>query len=130
MKKIIILGLSIFTINFISCTKDSSETTNITNIIVGKLDGTWVFQNQQPNLKLIFKDQNFTLKTGTISIKGVFQVVNNHFQGTVTSREGASSDFIQPDAFSGDVEIVGNKVAFSKFTGNWALPFSSWYQRQ
>ena len=129
MKKIIILGLILLTIGSTSCTKDSIEQPTIINNTTA-LEGTWVFQNQQPNLKLIFAGDTFTLKTNTIAIKGVFQITNNHFTGSVTSREGVSSDFIQPDRFTGDFVISGNKVTFTNFTGNWQLPFSSWYQKQ
>jgi hypothetical protein len=129
MKKLIILGLILLTLGSTSCSKDSIEQpTTISTTTV--LEGTWVFQNQQPNLKLIFIGDTFTLKTNTITIKGVFEIVKGHFTGSVTSREGVSSNMIQPDRFTGDCVISGNEVTFTNFTDNWQLPFSSWYQRQ
>lgn len=129
MKKVIIFGLLILTIGTVSCSKDSSISEQPI-IISNSLEGVWRLQNLQSATKLTFSGQNFTLDSGTVTIKGVFQISGGTLQGTVTSRQGTSSDLVQPDVFIGDFTLTGNTVSFNNFNGNWRVPFSSWYQRQ
>lgn len=130
MKKLLaILLITMFTI---SCSKYDNNSTNnqATNQTTTSLEGVWRLQNLTGGAKLTFQGLNWTLNSGTVTIKGTFTLTNNQMSGVATSRTGTSSNLLQPDNFTGNVSISNNKVTFTNFSGNWVAPFSTWYQKQ
>lgn len=123
MKKgIILICLTILFLS--SCSKDSNQGFET------KLEGVWLLQNISTGSKLTFESKNFTIQSGTVTIIGTFELNNNQMSGQVVSRSGAHNEGLQPDTFTGNVEIWNNKVTFTDFSGNWRGVFSTWYQKQ
>ncbi len=87
-------------------------------------------QNLTGGVQLKFQGQNWTLKSGTVTINGTFTLSNNVLNAIAVTRSAAVNNTLQPDAFSGNVAIEGNKVTFTNFTGNWYAVFATWYQKQ
>lgn len=126
MRKISIIILLISIILTLSCSSDSNPTSNV----VSDLEGVWRLQNISSGAKLTFEGQNWKLNSGTVEMSGTFTLVGDSMNGQVDFRSGQGSDLIQPDTFTGNVNIEDNKVYFTNFSGNWIAPFSSWYQKQ
>ena len=124
MRKIITIVLFIITTITLSCSSDSTSNTTT------DLEGIWRLQNIQSGAKLTFEGQNWKLNSGTVEMSGTFTLTNDLMSGQVDYRSGQGSDLIQPDTFTGNVDIENNKVTFTNFSGNWFAPFSSWYQKQ
>lgn len=124
MRKIITIVLFIITTITLSCS--SYSTSNTTT----DLEGVWRLQNIPSGAKLTFEGQNWKLNSGTVEMSGTFTLTNDLMSGQVDYRSGQGSDLIQPDTFTGNVDIENNKVTFTNFSGNWFAPFSSWYQKQ
>ena len=118
--------LFVITLVTLSCSSNSDSTNNTTT----DLEGVWRLQNISTGAKLTFEGQNWKLNSGTVEMSGTFTLVGNLMSGQVDYRSGQGSDLIQPDTFTGNVEIENNKVTFTNFSGNWFAPFSSWYQKQ
>lgn len=125
MKKVLIYFVLFIAIGSSSCCDSQTNSQNTTSI-----EGIWKLQNISTGAKLTFQGQNWTLKSGTVTIIGTFTLNKNQMSGKAVSRSGASSGLLKPDIFTGDVSISDNKVTFTNFSGNWRLPFSSWYQKQ
>lgn len=126
MKKVITIFLFVFTLVNLSCSSDNNSTNNTTT----DLEGVWKLQNISSGAKLTFEGQNWKLNSGTVEMSGTFTLVGDLMNGQVDFRSGQGSDLIQPDTFTGNVNIEDNKVYFTDFSGNWFAPFSSWYQKQ
>lgn len=124
MRKLITIVLFIITTITLSCSSDSTSNTTT------DLEGVWRLQNIQSGAKLTFEGQNWKLNSGTVEMSGTFTLTNDLMSGQVDYRSGQGSDLIQPDTFTGNVDIENNKVTFTNFSGNWFAPFSSWYQKQ
>ncbi|MFI0427508.1 MAG: hypothetical protein ACH34V_11185 [Flavobacterium sp.] len=124
MRKIITIVLFIITTITLSCSSDSTSNTTT------DLEGVWRLQNIPSGAKLTFEGQNWKLNSGTVEMSGTFTLTNDLMSGQVDYRSGQGSDLIQPDTFTGNVDIENNKVTFTNFSGNWFAPFSSWYQKQ
>ena len=124
MRKIITIVLFIITTITLSCSSDSASNTTT------DLEGIWRLQNIQSGAKLTFEGQNWKLNSGTVEMSGTFTLTNDLMSGQVDYRSGQGSDLIQPDTFTGNVDIENNKVTFTNLSGNWFAPFSSWYQKQ
>lgn len=124
MRKIITIVLFIITTITLSCSTDSTSNTTT------DLEGVWRLQNIPSGAKLTFEGQNWKLNSGTVEMSGTFTLTGDVMNGQVDYRSGQGSDLIQPDTFTGNVNIEGNKVYFTNYSGNWFAPFSSWYQKQ
>ncbi len=73
--------------------------------------------------KLTFKINAFTIKSGTVLLAETFELINSTMSGQELHRSGAYNEGLQPDNFSGSVEISDGKATFTNFTGNWRLCF-------
>lgn len=122
------ITLLIFII-FSSCSNsnDDNQTTsqNSTSLV-----GVWKLQNIQTGSKLTFEGQNWKLESGTVTITGTFTLTGDTMNAVAVNRSGANNAGLQPNTFSGNVAIAGNKVTFTNFSGNWYAVFSTWYQKQ
>lgn len=125
MKKLSIYSLLFIAISFSSCSNNQATSQTTTS-----LEGNWRLQNLAGGAKLTFQGQNWTLNSGTVTIKGTFTLSNNQMSGQVVSRSGVSSELLQPNTFTGNVVISNNRVTFTNFSGNWQYPFSTWYEKQ
>lgn len=94
------------------------------------LEGIWKLQNIQSGSKLTFEGQNWKLESGTVTITGTFTLSGNTMNAVAVNRSGANNAGLQPNTFSGNIAIAGNKVTFTEFDGNWRAVFSTWYQKQ
>ena len=133
MKKLSLIFL-IF-IATISCSKSENNeiTSNSSPAIIQtttSLEGNWLLQNIPNGAKLNFTNSNFTINSGTVTIKGTFTLINNQLNGQVVSRSGANNGGLQPDTFTGNVAILNNRATFTNFSGNWNAVFSTWYGKQ
>ena len=130
MKKLsLMLLIAVFTI---SCSKSDNNSTNnqAPTQTTTSLEGNWLLQNITSGAKLTFTGNNFTINSGTVTIKGTFTLVSNQMSGQVVSRSGNNNGGLQPDSFTGNVSILNNKVTFTNFSGNWLAVFSTWYGKQ
>lgn len=94
------------------------------------LEGIWKLQNIQSGSKLTFEGQNWKLESGTVTITGTFTLSGNTMNAVAVNRSGANNAGLQPNTFTGNIAIAGNKVTFTNFSGNWYAVFSTWYQKQ
>ncbi len=108
-----------------SCKKESDQNQNLNS-----LEGTWLLQNIQSGARLTFSGNLFTIASGSVILKGTYNTSGNTLQGNVTSRSGANSGALTPDAFNGNFSISGDVVTFTNFNGNWNAIFSTWYKKQ
>jgi hypothetical protein len=122
IKKIFIYTILLLVL---SCSNDDDNQNNQSN-----LEGVWLLQNIPTGAKLTFQGQNWILNSGTVEMSGTFSLVGNSMSGKVENRSGLGSNLIQPDSFTGVVEIENSKATFTNFSGNWRAPFSSWYGKQ
>jgi hypothetical protein len=79
---------------------------------------------------LTFEGQNWKLESGTVTITGTFTLSGNTMNAVAVNRSGANNAGLQPNTFTGNIAIAGNKVTFTEFDGNWRAVFSTWYQKQ
>lgn len=126
MKNFITLFISILIFCFSSCSSNDDNNNKTST----SLEGNWLLQNIPTGAKLKFEGSNFTIKSGTVTIIGTFKLINNQMNGQVVSREGANNGGLQPDSFTGKVEISNNRATFTDFDGNWRAVFSTWYGKQ
>lgn len=96
------------------------------------LEGVWRLQGNSNLSKVTFSGNQFIMESGTVTITGTFTLTENVISCSVTRREGAGSNFSQPDDFTGNYELDqnGNILYFTNFSGNWRAPFSSWYFKE
>ncbi|USL96294.1 hypothetical protein D1J36_004110 [Riemerella anatipestifer] len=94
------------------------------------LEGVWKLQNIPSGSRLTFEKQNWKLESGTVRITGTFTLSGNTINAVVVNRSGSGSSALQPDEFTGNIAIEGNKATFTNFSGNWYAIFSTWYQKQ
>ncbi|TXD48161.1 MULTISPECIES: hypothetical protein [unclassified Polaribacter] len=121
MKKILICIIILFSI---SCSNNDIQNNQT------ELEGVWLLQNITNGAKLTFESKNFTIQSGSVTITGTFELSNSQINGKVVTRNGTSSNLLQPNTFTGNFEISNDRVTFSNFSGNWRAPFSSWYSRK
>lgn len=122
------ITLLIFII-FSSCSNNNDDNqTSIQNST--SLEGIWKLQNIQSGSKLTFEGQNWKLESGTVTITGTFTLSGNTMNAVAVNRSGANNAGLQPNTFTGNIAIAGNKVTFTNFSGNWYAVFSTWYQKQ
>lgn len=127
MKKVLNLFLvSVLVISFSFCSSNGDDNQS-NNQSITVLEGTWRLQNNVAGAKLIFANNNFTIKSGTVTIEGTFTLVNNQMNGQVVN---SNTVLLQPDTFTGNFSISDNRVTFTNFSGNWYAIFSTWYQRE
>lgn len=122
MKKLTLLLFS--AVLLLSCSADEINETRT------DLEGVWRLQNIQSGAKLTFEGNSWKLESGTAEMSGTFTLVGGEMAGEVIYREGQGSDLINPDNFTGGVDVEGDIVYFTNFSGDWRAPFSSWYKKQ
>ncbi len=108
----------------------SSDDTQAPSQNTTSLEGVWKLQNIQTGSKLTFEGQNWKLESGTVTITGTFTLSGNTMNAVAVNRSGANNAGLQPNTFTGNIAIAGNKVTFTNFSGNWYAVFSTWYQKQ
>jgi hypothetical protein len=121
IKKLLICAIVLFTI---SCSNDDNQNNQT------ELEGVWLLQNITTGARLTFENSNFTIQSGTVTIRGTFEIQNNQLKGQVVSRTGANNGGLQPDNFTGNFDVSDDRVTFTNFSGNWRAVFSTWYGRQ
>jgi hypothetical protein len=114
---------------FSSCS-NSNDDNQTTSQNTSSLEGVWKLQNIQTGSKLTFEGQNWKLESGTVTITGTFTLSGNTMNAVAVNRSGANNAGLQPNTFTGNIAIAGNKVTFTNFSGNWYAVFSTWYQKQ
>jgi hypothetical protein len=117
----LICAIVLFTI---SCSNDDNQNNQT------ELEGVWLLQNITTGARLTFENSNFTIQSGTVTIRGTFEIQNNQLKGQVVSRTGANNGGLQPDNFTGNFDVSDDRVTFTNFSGNWRAVFSTWYGRQ
>lgn len=126
------ITLLLITVSFSSCSSNNdienqeSSPTQASSL----LEGNWLLQNIPNGAKLNFSNNNFTINSGSVIIKGTFTFTGNQMSGKVISRSGVNNEGLQPETFTGNVAILNNRVTFTDFTGNWRAVFSTWYGKQ
>jgi hypothetical protein len=125
-----LIGITIlFLILLFSCSNNNDEIQTPSQN-TSSLEGVWKLQNIQTGSKLTFEGQNWKLESGTVTITGTFTLSGNTMNAVAVNRSGANNAGLQPNTFTGNIAIAGNKVTFTNFSGNWYAVFSTWYQKQ
>jgi hypothetical protein len=120
--------LFLVTISFSCSNNNDDNQTSSQNST--SLEGIWKLQNIQSGSKLTFEGQNWKLESGTVTITGTFTLSGNTMNAVAVNRSGTNNAGLQPNTFTGNIAIAGNKVTFTNFSGNWYAVFSTWYQKQ
>lgn len=126
MKKILLLFVFVLPILLTSCSNSDGVNKEETTL----LEGNWLLQNIPTGAKLNFMGNNFIIKSGTVTITGTFELSKNIMRGKVVKREGSNNGGLQPDSFTGNVEVSSDRVIFTNFDGNWRGVFSTWYGKR
>ena len=129
MKHLLLVTILFFTLIIASCSSNNNDTL-ASNQNTTSLEGVWKLQNIQTGSKLTFEGQNWKLESGTVTITGTFTLSGNTINALAVNRLGANNSGLQPNTFTGNIAIAGNKVTFTNFSGNWYAVFSTWYQKQ
>ncbi|AFR36400.1 hypothetical protein [Riemerella anatipestifer] len=128
--KYLVLGLSLLCLTTLFSCKNNDDDIEFVNQNSTPLEGVWKLQNIPSGSRLTFEKQNWKLESGTVRITGTFTLSGNTINAVVINRSGSGSSALQPDAFTGNIAIEGNKATFTNFSGNWYAVFSTWYQKQ
>lgn len=87
---LLMLLVAVFTI---SCSNSDSNETNdqATLQTMSSLEGNWLLQNLSGGARLTFVNNNLTINSGTVTIKGTFTLVSKQMSGQDVSRSGANN---------------------------------------
>lgn len=130
MKQFITFTICLIGLSLLFSCKNNDDDIEFVNQNSTPLEGVWKLQNIPSGSRLTFEKQNWKLESGTVRITGTFTLSGNTINAVVVNRSGSGSSALQPDEFTGNIAIEGNKVTFTNFSGNWYAVFSTWYQKQ
>jgi hypothetical protein len=125
-----LIGITIFFLILLFSCSNNNDEIQTPSQNTSSLEGVWKLQNIQTGSKLTFEGQNWKLESGTVTITGTFTLSGNTMNAVAVNRSGANNAGLQPNTFTGNIAIAGNKVTFTNFSGNWYAVFSTWYQKQ